>query len=103
MEVRMMAERKCPPGFPIYKDVRILSDFMSQESFYRVFKAGFDYFETLTDSPLMDDMSPAERKVYEKLKDDADRAWDNYTRVCDANRKRAARRWEQEDDDTLSY
>ena len=98
-----MTERKCPPGFPIYKDVRILSDFMSQDTFYRVFKAAFDYFETLTDSPLVDEMTDAERKVYDKLKDDAEKAWDNYSRVCTANKRRAERRWEQSRDDSLSY
>ena len=91
-----MAEIKRPPGFMIYEEARNMTLYMPEESLGRVMKAAFDYFDDMKEPQEAASFSKAERKIFDQLKKDANKTWAAYVERCEANKKRAEKRWENE-------
>lgn len=91
-----MEKRKRPPGFMIYEETRNMVLFMPDDALGRVVKAAFEYFYDHSDPQAVASLNGPERKIYGQFKKDADRAWNTYENICEANKLRAEKRWEKE-------
>ena len=90
-----MANTKRPPGFPIYEEVRLMTLYMPAESLGRVMSAAFSYFDALEEPEEAQGFDKAERKIFDRLKHDADKAWQDYGDRCEANKRAAEKRKEK--------
>lgn len=85
--------------FPTYFSYARTLSALSDEQFGRVIRAAIEYAENGT-IPELDAM---EMMGFAFVREDIDRANDNYKKVCEANRSNVQKRWDKKKNDTTVY
>lgn len=85
--------------FPTYFSYARTLSGLRDDQFGRVIRAAIGYAENGT----IPELDPMEMLGFNFIKEDIDRANDNYKKVCEANRSNVQKRWEKKKNDTTVY